>query len=206
MQHGNFAKALVLAGFVAVLSFAPMSGAAAAETYSFDKGHTEIRFLWNHVGLSEQSGEFREYDGTIVWDKDKIENSKIDVSIKVASMDTGVKALDDDLLSENYFDAAKFPLITFKSTSVKQTGVDRGRVTGDLTIHGVTRPAQLDVRLLFQGDHPLAGFFKSYAGAPYAAFSARGEVLRSAFGVARSVPLVSDRIQIVIETEMRQLK
>ncbi len=206
MKKHGFAGILAVAGLVAATSITPGFSASAAETYGFDKGHTEIRFLWNHVGLSEQSGEFRDYEGIVVWDRDKIENSKIDVSIKVASMDTGVKALDDDLLSENYFDAARFPLMTFKSTSVRQTGVDRGQVTGDLTVRGVTKPVQLDVQLRFHGDHPLAGFIASYAGAPYAAFSARGELLRSEFGVARAVPLVSDRIQIVIETEMRQAK
>lgn len=180
------------------------SAIAETETYQFDKGHTEIRFSWDHVGLSTQSGEFREYEGTVVWDRENLENSKVDVTIKTASIDTGVPPLDEDLSSENFFDVAKFPEITFKSTSVRQVGVDLGSVTGDLTILGQTRPVTLQVALNFQGDHPLAPFIESYAGAPYAAFSASAEILRSDFGLGRYVPLTSDSIEIVIETEMRR--
>lgn len=178
--------------------------AAAADIYKFDKGHTEVRFLWNHVGLSTQSGEFHDVDGAVTFNREKLENSTVDVTIKSESIDTGVAPLDTHLKSADFFDVKKFPTITFKSTSVRQTGVDRGEVTGNLTIHGVTKPVKLDVSLLFEGEHPLAPFNKSYAGAPYVAFSGRTEILRSEFGVGRFAPLTSDVISIVIETEMRQ--
>ena len=177
---------------------------AAQDSYVFDKGHTEIRFSWNHVGLSTQSGDVRDYDGTVVWDTENVQNSKVNVTLKVSSIDTGVPDLDKHLLSADFFDVEKFPEITFKSTEVKQTGVNRGRVTGDLTIHGVTKPVDLDVQLLFTGEHPLAPFIEAYAGAPYASFSARAELLRSDFGVGNFAPLTSDRIEIHIETEMRR--
>ena len=113
-------------------------------------------------------------------------------------------ALDEHLSSADFFEVAKFPEITFKSTSVRQTGVDLGAVTGDLTIHGQTRPVTLDVALNFQGDHPLAPFIEDYAGAPYAAFTASTAISRSDFELGMFAPLTSDRIEIVIQTEMRR--
>lgn len=177
---------------------------AAQDSYVFDKGHTEIRYYWNHVGMSTQSGDMREYDGTVVWDTENVENSSVNVTIKAASLDTGVAALDTHLKGPDFFDVETYPDITFKSTGVKKTGVNRGRITGDLTMKGVTKPVTLDVQLLFTGDHPLAAIIPSYAGAPYAAFSARGDILRSEFGMGFGAPLTSDHITIVIETEMRR--
>ena len=177
---------------------------SAADIYAFDKGHTEIIFKWNHVGLSTQSGEFRDFDGTVSFDRENLANSSVEVTIKAASIDTGVKDLDDHLKSADFFEVETYPDITFKSTSVKQTGVDRGEVTGDLTIHGVTKSVSLDVKLQFEGDHPLGPFIEAYAGAPYVAFSGRTEILRSDFGVGAFAPLTSDHVEIVIETEMRQ--
>lgn len=199
-------KTVKTAGFaLASLGLAAAAGSAlATETYSFDKGHTEIIFKWDHVGLTTQSGEFRDFDGTVVIDRANIENSKVDVVIRTASVETGVSALDDHLKSADFFEVEKFPEMTFKSTSIKQTGVNRGAVTGDLTIKDVTRPVTLDIRLNYEGDHPLAPFIEAYAGAPYVAFSGRTEIVRSDFGVAYAAPLTSDRIEIVIETEMRQ--
>ncbi len=178
--------------------------ASAAETFKFDKGHTEVRFLWNHVGLSTQSGEFRNVDGSVMFDREKLGNSKVDVTIKSASIDTGVERLDKHLKGTDFFNVEKHPEITFKSTAVRQTGVDRGIVTGDLTMNGVTKPVSLAVSLLFQGDHPLAPFIKAYAGAPYVAFSGKTEILRSDFNLGKFAPLTSDAIEIVIETEMRK--
>ncbi len=180
------------------------AAASAADTFKFDKGHTEVRFLWNHVGLSTQSGEFRDVDGSVIFDREKLSNSKVNVSIKSASIDTGVDRLDTHLKSADFFNVEKHPEITFKSTSVRQTGVGRGQVMGNLTMNGVTKPVTLDVSLLFEGDHPLGPFIKAYAGAPYVAFSGRTKILRSDFNLGKFAPLTSDAIEIVIETEMRR--
>ncbi|MDD9903910.1 MAG: YceI family protein, partial [Rhodospirillaceae bacterium] len=156
------------------------------------------------VGLSTQSGEFHDEDGSVVFDKAKLANSKLDVTIKADSIDTGVDRLDAHLKNEDFFNVAKHPVITFKSTGVKQTAVDRGQVTGDLTMNGVTKSITLDVALLFEGTHPLAPYIKAYAGAPYVAFSGRTSVLRSDFNLGKFAPLTSDKIDIIIETEMRR--
>ena len=196
----NPVRLIALAGFMtASLS----AGALAAERYSFDSGHTEIRFLWDHVGLSTQSGEFREFDGALMLDREDVSKSSVEIEIKAASLDTGVPPLDEHMNSADMFDTAAHPTITFKSTKVMQTGAKRARILGDLTIKGVTKPVTLDVGLNFEGDHPLAPYIPAYGGAKYTAFSARGSLLRSEFGVGFGAPLTSDEIQIVIETEMR---
>ncbi|MGF1607807.1 MAG: YceI family protein [Kiloniellales bacterium] len=192
------------AGALFALSLSASGAALAAETYGFDVGHTEIRFVWNHAGISTQSGEFRAFDGSVTWDRENLANSKVEVTIPASSIDTGVSALDDHLKAGDFFDVENHPEITFTSTEVRQSGVDRGIVTGDLTIRGVTKPVTLDVALVFDDEHPFAAFMPNYEGAHYAGFSARGRVLRSDFGLDRGVPLVSDWIDIVIETEMRR--
>lgn len=191
----------------AILVAAGLAGApwsARAETYGFDKNHTEVRFLYDHLGMSIQSGQFGAVDGTVVFDRKKLENSKVEVVIKTDSVDTGVPALDTHLKSKDFFEVDKYPEITFKSTSVKQTGKDAGQITGDLTIHGVTKPVTLNVTFNFAGPHPLAKFIKKYDGAPYASFSAQAEILRSDFGVGLYAPATADRVRIVIETELRK--
>ena len=181
-----------------------VSVAQAADTFKFDKGHTEVRFEWNHVGLSTRSGEFHDVDGSVVFDKAKLANSKPDVTIKADSIDTGVDRLDAHLKNEDFFNVAKHSVITFKSTGVKQTAVDRGQITGDLTMNGVTKSVTLDVALLFEGTHPLAPYIKAYASAPYVAFSGRTSVLRSDFNLGKFAPLTSDRIDIIIEPKIRR--
>ena len=174
--------------------------------YSFDKNHTEIMFIYNHVGLSDQSGRFDDFDGTLVFDQKDVTKSRLDVTIKTASIDTDVEALDTHLKSADFFNAEIHPEIRFVSRAVRQTGNKAGQVEGDLTINGQTKPVILDVTFNFQGEHPLAPFIPAYAGAPYAAFSARTTVLRSDFGLGKFAPLTSDTVDIVIETEMRQVQ
>ena len=196
-------RILAAAGLVAVSTLG--AGAAlAADTYALDTGHTEIRFLYNHVGLSTQAGEFRDFEGTVLFDKENIGNSKVEVTIQAASLDSGVAKLDDHMRGADMFDVETHPEITFKSTKVVQTGVDRGQAEGELTMKGKTIPIVLDIELNFDGPHPLAPFIEAYAGANYTGFSARGRVLRSAFDLGYGTPLVSDEIDIVIEAELRQ--
>ncbi len=178
--------------------------AQAADTYSFDKGHTKILFFWNHLGLSNQSARFDDFDGKLVFDPEKPETSKIDVTIKTASVDSDVEAFDTHLKSPDFFNAEKHPEITFVSTAVHKTGADTGRVEGDLTLNGVTKPVTLDVTFNFMGEHPLSAFNEAYKGAQYVAFSARTRVLRNDFNVGLYAPLVSDTVDIVIETELRK--
>lgn len=178
---------------------------AAPATYQFDESHTEVRFSWNHVGLSDQSAEFGKVTGTVVFDEDNPEASSVSVTIPVDAVDSGVDALDDHFKSADFFDVAKYPNMTFESTSVKRTGANTGIVTGNLTVKDVTKPVTLDVTFNFSGEHPLGPFIDSYKGAYYTAFSAQTRLLRSDFGLGLYVPLTSDDIDITIETELRRV-
>lgn len=202
-----FLGALALAAILATpsSSFANKEALPPIEVFEFDKGHTEIRFQYDHLGMSKQSGEFREFDGEIRWNRKNIEDSSAHVVIEAASLSTGYKPLDDHLKSADFFEVAKYPKITFRSTRVRQTGADSGKIIGELTIHGVTKSVTLDVKFNhYYGTHPIAQPGNRYFGAPYAGFSARAQVLRSDFGLDLYVPGTSDRVEIVIETELRR--
>ena len=199
-------KTLAAAGLAVTLALGAAGTASAGDTYSFDKNHTEIMFIYNHVGLSDQSGRFDDFDGTLVFDQKDVTKSSLDVTIKTASVDTDVEALDTHLKSADFFSADVHPEMRFVSTAVRQTSTKTGQVEGDLTINGQTRPVTLDVTFNFQGEHPLAPYIETYAGAPYAAFSARTTLLRSDFGLGKFAPLTSDTVDIVIEAEMRQVE
>jgi len=198
------ARSFALAGLLGVALLAVPGGDAVAQPqeYQFDKGHTQIRISWNHLGLSKQSALFREYEGSVTFDQEDVTNSAINVTIDPASVDSGVPDFDDHLRSSDFFHVEEYPEATFETTNVVQTGPNTGRMTGDLTIKGITKPVTLDVTLNFAGDHPLAAFSDKYAGRKAAGFQATGRVLRSEFDLGRNAPLVSDWVDIEINTEL----
>ena len=202
---GSLLSGVPLAAALAMaLSLLP--GSAAAELYVLDKDHTEVRFSWNHLGMSRQSGRVRDVTGTVSFDPADPEAGVVTVTIPIAGLSTGVAALDNLLAkTREFFDAASYPTISFRSTEVKPTGGKTALVTGDLTINGTTRPVVLEVTLNFIGDHPMAAINPTYAGKFSAGFSAKTQILRSDWGITRTIPYVSDEIQISIETEMHRL-
>lgn len=167
---------------------------AAPSPYVLDPHHTQVTFGWTHFGFSHMSGRFDKVEGTFLFDPAAPAKSTVEVSIPIASLSTGVTDLDDDLRGDGFFDATKFPNATFKSTSVKSTGKDKLAVSGDLTIHGVTKPVTLDVTINKIGMHPMAQ--RAVAG-----FDASTTVKRTDFGITKYAPNVSDEIQIHISTE-----
>jgi polyisoprenoid-binding protein YceI len=130
--------------FAAGLSIAGIA-AAATETFVFDKAHTQVGFQIRHF-LTKVEGRFRDYEGRIVIDRQNPANSRVDVTIQAASIDTGNDRRDADLKSANFFEVDKYPTITFKSTKVTPNGKDLYLVTGDLTMHGVTKALVVPVR------------------------------------------------------------
>lgn len=176
--------------------------AAAAGTYSFDKAHSEIIFAYDHMGNSRASGEFRVFDGELVLDHDDPSQSRIMVTIDPTGIDTGVEAFDGHLQSADFFDVETYPEITFVSTAVEPTSDTTARVTGDLTIKDNTRPVVLDVTLNYLGEHQLVDFVPDYAGMEVAGFSARTTLVRSEFGLGMMAPLVTDEVELIIETEL----
>jgi polyisoprenoid-binding protein YceI len=134
----------VLRFLLALLLLAPFS--APAETYKIDSAHSQIAFSL-HQFVSSVRGEFHRFSGTIEVDRDHPERSSVTARISVGSIDTKIQKRDHHLLSPEFFDAAKFPEITFKSRSVKRIGENSGDIIGDCNMHGVTKPMTLHVKL-----------------------------------------------------------
>jgi polyisoprenoid-binding protein YceI len=121
--------------------------ALANETYKFDQSHSTIRFSV-HQFLGTTQGKFTKFDGKIEIDREHPENSSVTARIVVRSIDTGIVKRDNHLRSPEFFSIEKYPDIMFKSRSVKQIGPQEGDILGDLTMHGVTKPIALHVKLL----------------------------------------------------------
>lgn len=197
---------LVHAVMAVALSLASWSADVRADRYAIDPEHTEVRFTWDHLGMSRQGGRFLDVSGTLDFDEASPEASRVDVIIKVSSLWTGVAALDSQLVrSREFFDAAKFPTITFKSTEVRQSSARTADVIGDLTINGAARPVVLAVTWNFAGPHPMAKINPAFTDQYVAGFSAQTQLRRSDWGLTRTVPFVSDEIQISIETELKRI-
>jgi len=119
---------------------------ASAETYKIDAGHSQIA-VTIHQFVSTVRGDFHRFSGMIEVDREHPERSSVIARISVGSIDTKIKKRDQHLLSSEFFDAGKFPEIVFQSRSVKQTGENSGDILGDFTMHGVTRPMTLHLKL-----------------------------------------------------------
>lgn len=184
-------KRLVLA---AAITFSASAATAAPVSYAVDPNHTEVVASWSHFGLSHPFATFGHIEGTIIYDAQKVGNSSVKVTIPLSGLDTRVEAFDGHLRSADWFDADKYPNITFASTTVESTGKNHLRVAGNLTIKGVTKRAVLDVTLNGSGVHPMAK--REAIG-----FDATTTVKRSDFGVDKYAPNVSDAVQLRITTE-----
>lgn len=191
----NF-KSLALG--LAVASIATISVAKPVD-YTIDPTHTATVFTWNHFGFSTPSANFSDIQGTISVDNAKPVNSAVNVTIPLSSLNTNVKALDDHLKNADFFDAEKYPNITFKSTKVQALGQNKYKITGDLTVKNVTKPVVLDAVLNKQGVHPMTK-------AESIGFNATTSFDRSAFGVGAYVPNVGDKITVNITTEASVVK
>jgi polyisoprenoid-binding protein YceI len=155
----RFPRKHAVLAFAAGLSIGAIA-AAATETFVFDKAHSQVGFQIRHF-LTKVEGRFRDYDGRIVIDRQNPANSRVDVTIQAASIDTGNEKRDADLKSANFFEVDKYPTIAFKSTKVTPNGKDLYLVTGDLTMHGVTKTIVVPVRhtgFLNLGKMEKAGF------------------------------------------------
>jgi polyisoprenoid-binding protein YceI len=154
--------------------------AGAADTYTFDKAHSDVGFQIRHL-VSKVRGRFTDYDGTILIDKAKPEASSVELTIKAASIDTGNENRDKDLRSANFFEVEKYPEITFKSTKITSKGGDRYDVTGNLTIHGTTKEVTLPVSFL--------GFLSAGRMGDKAGFETSITLNRKDYGIVWNRPL-----------------
>lgn len=173
---------------------------AFAVTYTLDPGHTQVQFVWNHFSFSNPSAQFGKIDATLEFDPADPTKSSVTATIPLSSVNSNVPKLDQHLQTDEFFDAAKYPTATFKSTKVEKGATpDQLKVTGDLTLHGVTKPVTLDVTVNKVGEHPMRK-------APAAGFDATATIKRSDFGITKYVPMVSDDIKIHITTEAIEAK
>ena len=172
---------------------------AAPVDYKIDPTHTATVFSWNHFGFSTPSANFTDIQGTIKVDNAKPSNSSVEVTIPLSSVNTNVVALDKEFQEEAWFNAAKYPNITFKSTKAETKDKKHFKITGNLTVKGVTKPVVLDAVLNKQGEHPMAKV-------PAIGFNATTSFNRSAFGIGNYVPNVGDKITVNITTEATAAK
>ena len=168
--------------------------------WSIDPSHTHVGFGVRHLMISTVKGRFAEVTGTVSLENEDPGTAKIDVTIDVASIDTGVSQRDDHLRSPDFFDVARFPTLAFKSRRIERAGADALRVTGDLTIRDVTREVQLDVMEL--------GSVRDPWGGQRAGYSASARINRSDFGLSWNQALetggfvVGDEVALTLEVEL----
>jgi polyisoprenoid-binding protein YceI len=168
------------------------SAARAADTYTVDLVHSSVSFMTSHAGISYIHGRFNDFSGKFVIDSADPAKSSFALSIKIESVDTNNKKRDDHLCAPDYFNAEQFPTMKFQSTQVKP--VESGyEVTGDLTLHGVTKPVTLTLR-----GGKLAEFPK---GTQRVGFVTTPVIKRSEFGVSAGIPAVGDEVHINIGVE-----
>ncbi len=171
---------------------APIEGVSG--TYVIDPNHTNVVAQWNHFGFSNPVANFGQVEGTIVYDADNVGASSVEVTLPLSGLASFATDFNEHLSSADFFDAAKFPVATFRSTSVESAGGNSLKVTGDLTIKDNTHPVVLDVTINRFGEHPMLK--RATAG-----FDATTTIKRSDFGVGAYVPNVSDEVQLRITTE-----
>lgn len=186
------ALALALAGTAGAAAF--LSIPAGAETYQVDPRHTQVLFTYSHMGFSNITGRFDDIEGEIVYDPDDIASSSVRITVPIATVSSGVPAMDDHFRRNDLFDAEQFPTATFTSTSVAAAGKDKLRVTGDLSIRGEIRETVFDVTVNKIGTHPMRNV-------PAAGFDAVATIKRSDFGVDKYLTAVPDEVVIRVSTE-----
>ena len=175
----------------ALLAAAPVY----AVTYTFEPQHTQGVIRWNHLGFANPTAQFNTVEGTLEFDPADPTHSSVAVTIPLTSMSTGVPDLNDDFRSSDFFDFAKFPTATFKSSKIeKGARPDALKVAGDLSVHGITKPVVLDVTTNKVGTNPRNQV-------PTVGFEAMATLKRSDFGLGLYVPQVSDEIRIHITAE-----
>jgi len=163
-------------------------------TYELDPKHTDVIVQWSHFGFSNPSLHFGQVEGKIVFDANDVTASSVEATIPLAGLEAYVPDFNAHLRGADFFDAENFPNITFKSTTVEVSGNNQLKVTGDLTVKGVTRQEVLDVSINHFGEHPMSK-------RPTAGFDAVTTIKRSDYGMGAYAPNVSDEIRLRITTE-----
>jgi polyisoprenoid-binding protein YceI len=185
--------------FLTLITALAMAATAAAQagTWQIDPNHSSAQFSVRHLGVSTVRGAFMKVAGSAKHDPADPSKDSLEATIDTNSVDTRVQMRDNDLRSPNFFDVQKYPTITFHSKSTKVAGAGKLQITGDLTIHGVTKEVVLDV------DGPSAAIKDPWGNQRIGA-SAATKINRQDFGVSGAPGVVGDEITITIDVELIQ--
>ncbi len=199
-SRSTLVQSILALSFVALLGSSACAEAnldykaAPSGAYNMDQSHTSVVFKITHLGFSHYTGRFDKAEGTLNYNASSPGQSSLDVTIFPNSVNVNSLKLEEELRGDKFFDVIKFQRATFHATKIELTGAASGKVTGDFTLHGVTKPLTLDVTLVGTGSHPFTK--KQVLG-----FSATGTIHRSDFGITNLVPMVGDDVTIQIDTE-----
>jgi polyisoprenoid-binding protein YceI len=185
---------------LALLAGLTLAAPVLATTYTLEPNYTQVVFSWDHLGYSFPAAQIAQGRGTIEFDAIQPTMSKVVVTLPLAKLGSGVPDLDEHLKSEDFFDVAKHPEAVFTSTKVeKGMSADRLRATGTLSLHGVTKPLTLDVKILKVGSNARTGIAT-------VGFNATATLKRSDFGLGAFVPQVGDEISLTITCQGAEAK
>lgn len=181
------------------LAFGLLAGAAVAapEKYTLDPSHSQIVFSYSHLGFSTTTAMFSGFNGEIMFDQEDPAGSSVTVSFPVKTMLTGWQERFDHLMSPDFFDATDDEMVTFTSTAIEVTGEKTAKITGDLTLNGVTKPVVLDATLNQAGPHPMAEL-------PWAGFSGTTTLNRSDYNLGMFSPFVGEEVAVSISIEAQK--
>lgn len=187
---------LILVAFISLTAFT-----MALSTWQNDKAHSQLGFTVTHLGLSEISGTFNDFDVTIKTNKDDFSDASFELTAKIASVDTRIDARDKHLRSADFFDAEKYPEMTYKSTSIIKESENKYLLTGDLNLHGIKK--QVTMHLTYNGTIENAKSKKKTSG-----FQLTGVIKRSDFNVGPGFAeaMISDEVRIKADGEFKEIE
>jgi polyisoprenoid-binding protein YceI len=168
-------------------------------TYVPDDTHAYLSFSYSHLGLSNPQLFFRDFNATLELDGNNMSNSSVNITIDAASIDTSVPELDNDLKSANFFDVGNYPEIIFQSTAYEQATEDTGRLTGNLSVRGITKSVTLDVKINSAAMNRMTR--KEMIGV-----SVSGTINRSDYGMDAYLPMVGDELSLDIQVEFEKAR
>lgn len=186
--------AFIIAAFVSLVAFTTV-----VPTWVNDDPHSQLGFTVTHLGISDVSGTFNDFDVIVRSEKADFSDASFELTAKTSSIDTRVEARDNHLKSADFFDVAKYPELKFKSSSIKKKGKDRYALLGDLTLHGITKPVSLNLTYRGSTKNPMSNLTT-------AGFQIDGVIKRSDFNVGAGfpAPMISDEVRIKADGEFIQ--
>jgi len=168
----------------------------AQTTWEADPYHSKLTFSTTHLGIADIAGLFQTFEASIVSDKEDFSDAVFELSVDVNSINTEVEMRDNHLRSEDFFHVEKYPAMTYKSTKIRKAGKDKYKLTGDLTLHGVTKEVTMDLWYRGTIENPQSGAVTS-------GFQLTGTLNRSDFNIGPDFPsaMISDKVQIKADGE-----